>query len=185
MAQLWKLDHPNFLLLAHNYVLPFCIFLWYKMLCFPHKKGNKRLKLQGFFQKEELPRKSSTTSKLTSKSLESNFYTHTKKTKKTPSFIVIYALIFVGFPPPLSSENLRSKVQIFFKSVSHSIPRGVVLAYLPKRAVTWRRYTSFAHFFFTGVSVSKGLETAVKNTVPRTKNAKLHLNLTLLSLTGA
>lgn len=157
------------------------------MLCFPHKKGNKRLKLQGFFQKEELPRKSSTTSKLTSKSLESNFYTHThtKKTKKTPSFIVIYALIFVGFPPPLSSENLRSKVQIFFKSVSHSIPRGVVLAYLPKRAVTWRRYTSFAHFLFTGVSVSKGLETAVKNTVPRTKNAKLHLNLTLLSLTGA
>ena len=74
-----KIGPSQFFFLAHNYVLPFCIFLWYKMLCLPHKKGNKRLKLQGFFQKEELLR--GTTSKLTSKSLESKFYTHTYKKK--------------------------------------------------------------------------------------------------------
>lgn len=161
MARLWKLDHPNYFLLAHNYVLPFCIFLWYKMLCLPHKTGNKRLKLQGFFQKEELPLKSSTTSKLTSKSLESNFYTHTK-TKKITTILHshICPYFWLGFHHLLCHRKiLRSKVQIFFKSVSHSIPRGVVLAYLPKRAVTWRRYTSFGTFF---ILCQKALKRPVK-----------------------
>ena len=46
-----KIGPSQFFFLAHNYVLPFCIFLWYKMLCLPHKKGNKRFKTSGILPK--------------------------------------------------------------------------------------------------------------------------------------